>query len=168
MQDVICRRHGDAIHMIATAIRQGPRGSCYLFQDAEGHRDLPNAAARAPTVPPWALPVGLWDVQDITTELGSGVYGWGRSKNLPAIDAVVQPDKLFQITVSGDHRINAKGLANAVRAMQAEEREVQLFFVVPPDVFSSYTKQTLKRIRGDLEAENVARAVKQFVLKIVI
>ncbi len=87
---------------------------------------------------------------------------------MPAIDAVVQPDKLFQITVWGDHRINAKGLlANAVRAMRAEERAVQLFFVVPPDVFSSYTKQTLKRIRGDFAAENVARAVKQFVLKVI-
>ena len=53
-----------------------------------------------------------------------------------------------------------------MRAMQAEEQNVQLFFVVPPDVFSKYSKQTLKRIRGDLTAENVARGVKQFVLKI--
>ena len=112
--------------------------------------------------------MGLWDVQDISTGLSSGVYGWGRSKNLPAINAVVQPDKLFQITVSGDHRINSKGLADAVRAMQAEEGDVQIFIVVPPDVFSNYTKQTLKRSRGDLEAESAARAVKQFVFKVEI
>ena len=111
--------------------------------------------------------MGLWDLEDIT-KLGSGVYGWGRSQNLPAIEAVVQPDKLFQITVSGDHGVNAKGMANAVRAMRAEERAVQLFFVVPPEVFSSYTKQTFKRIRGELAAENVTRAVKQFVLEVVI
>lgn len=143
------------------ALQRGGSFSCRDLQDAE-------AGPFEMELQPCSSSVGLWDLQDITTELGSGVYGWGRSKNLPAIDAVVQPDKLFQITVSGDHRVNAKGLANAVRAMRAEERAVQLFFVVPPDVFSSYTKQTLKRIRGDLAAENVARAVKQFVLKVVI
>ena len=74
----------------------------------------------------------------------------------------------FQITVSGDPRVNAKGLVNAVRAMQAKERAVQLFFVVPPHVFSSYMTQTLKQIRGDLTAENVAGAGKQFVLKVGI
>ena len=115
---------------------------------------------------PCSTSVGLWDVQDISTGLSIGVYGWGRNKNLPSVDAVIQPNKLFQITVSGDHRVHAGGLANAVRAMQAEEQNVQLFFVVPPDVFSKYSKQTLKRIRGDLTAENVARGVKQFVLKI--
>lgn len=56
MRDVICRRHGDAVHRIATAICQGPLGSCFVFQDAEGHRDMPDGAARASTIPPWALP----------------------------------------------------------------------------------------------------------------
>ena len=55
-----------------------------------------------------------------------------------------------------------------MRAMQAEERDVQLFFVVLRDVFSRCTKQTLKRIRGDLAAETVARAVNHFVLKVDI
>ena len=87
---------------------------------------------------------------------------------MPALDAVVQPDRLFQVTVSGDHKIDASGLAAAVRAMQALEQNVQLFFVVPPDMFNSYSKQTLKRIRRDLAAECVARAVKQFVLRINI
>ena len=101
----------------------------------------------------------LWDAEDISTELRSGVYGWGRNKNLPSVDAVVQPDKLFQMTVSGDHRIDARGLSTAVHAMQAEEREVQLFFVVPADidVFASYPRQ-MKRIRGDLAAASVAAA----------
>ena len=143
------------------ALQRGGSFSCWDLQD-------PEAGPFEIELQPCSSSVGLWDVKDISTGLSSGVYGWGRSNNLPAVDAVVQPDKLFQITVSGDHRINARGLADAVRAMQAKEGAVQLFFVVPPDVFSSYTKQTLKRIRGDLAAEKVARAVKQFVLKVDI
>ena len=131
-------------------------------------RDLQDAGADPFEIElqPGSSSVGLWDLQDITTELGSGVDRWGRSENLPEFYAVVQPDKLFQITVSGDPRVKAKGLANAVRAMRAKERAVQLFFVVPPHVFSSYTTQTLKQTGGDLAAENVAGAGKQFVLKV--
>ena len=143
------------------ALQRGGRFSCRDLQD-------PEAGPFKIQLQPCSSSVGLWDVQDISTGLSSGVYGWGRSKNLPAVDAVVQPDKLFQITVSGDHRINSRGLADAVRAMQAEEGDVQIFIVVPPDVFSNYTKQTLKRSRGDLEAESAARAVKQFVFKVEI
>ena len=141
------------------ALQRGGAFCCRDLQDAE-------AGPFEIELQPCSSTVGLWDLQDISTQLENGVYGWGKSKNLPAIDAVVQPDKLFQITVSGDHRISAKGLANDVRAIRGEQQAVQLFFVVPPDVFSSYTKQTLKQIRGDLEAEHVARAVKQFVLRI--
>ncbi len=141
------------------ALQRGGTFSCRDLQDAE-------AGPFEIELQPCSSSVGLWDLQDITAELDNGVYGWGRSKNLPAIDAVVQPDQLFQITELGDHRINAKGLTNAVRAMRGKQQAVQLFFVVPPDVFSRYTKQTLKQIRGDLEAEHVARAVKQFVLRL--
>ena len=101
--------------------------------------------------------MALWDLQDIATELSIGVCGWGRVKKIldpaPAINAVVLPDKLFEIAVSEDHRVNAKGLAKAVRWMPAEKGPVQLFFVVPPDVFSSYQKQNLTQDRGDLASE---------------
>ena len=82
------------------------------------------------------------------------------------MDAVVQPDKLFQITVSDDHRIDVRGLTSTVQAMQASESEVQLYFVVPPAKFAVFTRQTLKRVRGDYEAANVARFVKQYVLEV--
>ena len=142
------------------ALQRGGSFSCRDLQDA-------GADPLEIELEPGSSSVGSWDLQDImiTTELGSGVDRWGRSEDLPEFYAVVQPDKLFQITVSGDPRVKAKGLANAVYAMQATERAVQLFFVVPPHVFSSYTTQTLKQIRGDLAAENVAGAGKQFVLK---
>lgn len=143
------------------ALQRGGRFTC---------RDLqtPDADPFEMNLQPCSSSVGLWDVQDISTGLSTGVYVWGRSNGLPGVDAVVQPNKLFQMAVSGDHKMDARGLADAVRAMQAQERDVQLFHVVPPDVFCShrYKKQTLKRIRGDTAAESVARAVKHFALKV--
>ena len=59
-------------------------------------------------------------------------------------------------------------MADAARAMQGRGPDVELFFVVSRDVFSRFTEQTLDRIREDLAAENVARAVKQYVLRIDI
>jgi hypothetical protein len=46
--------------------------------------------------------VSIWDHTEIA-QLEDAVYAWGRSKTFPAVDAVIQPDKLFQITVSSNH-----------------------------------------------------------------
>ena len=118
------------------------------------------------TVAPCWPSIELSDLQDISLQLKDGMYGWGSSQALAGINAVVQPNKLFQITAAGQHGINPRGLTDAVRAIQAAKQDVQLFFVVPPDVFSSYTRQTLKRIREDLEAAHVAPAVMQYVLRL--
>ena len=79
---------------------------------------------------------------------------------------VVQPDQLFQITVADDHRIDVQGLVSAVQAMRADAADVKLFFIVPPDRFALGPKQTLKRIRGDIEAAQAVRSVNQYVLRI--
>jgi hypothetical protein len=96
--------------------------------------------------------VSIWDHTQIANledaNLEDAVYAWGRSKTFPAVDAVIQPNKLFQITVSTNHQINVKGLNNASKAMRASPH-VRLYFVVPPDIFSSYRKQAVKRIRDD-------------------
>ena len=113
----------------------------------------------------YAASRGVWDSTDIAA-LENGAYGWCRNRTFPAIDVAVQPDKLFQVTVSGDHGIDVRGLVAAVRAMRAPIDQVRLYFVVTPDVFRRYTKQTLKRIRGDLEAALLARSVSQYVLKL--
>ena len=129
-------------------------------------RDLQDAKQFQCELQPCSNKVGLWDIEDVRTQLASGIYGFGKNQSFPAVDAVVQPDKLFQITVSDDHRIDVRGLASAVQAMQASQSQVQLYFAVPPDKFTAFTKQTLKRVRGDVEAASVARSVKQYVLKI--
>ena len=143
------------------ALQRGGAFSCRDLQD-------PDAGPFEIELEPCSSSEGLWDVQGISTGLSSGVYHWQRSKNLPAGDASIQPSMCIELSKSEDHRIDARGMANAVRGMQAEERDVKLFFMVPPAVFGSYPKQTLKRIRGDHAAEGVDPAVKQFVFRVDI
>ena len=108
---------------------------------------------------------GMWD---IGRGLSTGVYNWRRSKGLPAAHAFVQPHILIESTTSQDHRSNARGMADAVRAIKAEESEAQLFYVVPPAVYSSYTEQILEQLRDDVAAECMDWAVEQFVLRVDI
>ena len=147
-------------HYAHAALQRGGRFSCRDLQN-------PEAGPFEIELEPCSSPKRLRDTQDISTGRSSGVYGWGESKDLAAVSAV-QPARLLQITMSGDHSISARGIADAARAMQGRGQDVELFFVVPQDVFSRYTEQTLERIRGDLAAEGVARAVKQYVLRIDI
>ena len=148
-------------HWVHAALQRGGSFSCRDLQD-------PNAGPFKIDLEPCSSSEGLWDVEGSSAGLSSGVYHWQRSKALPAGDALIQPSVCIELSKSGDHRVDARGMANAVRGMQAEERDAQLFFVVPPAVFGSYPKQTLKRIRGGHAAEDVDRAVKQFVLRVDI
>jgi hypothetical protein len=75
-----------------------------------------------------------------------------RNINLGAIDSLCQPDLLFQITVAKSHPIKAKSLMNAVQQLrkyreaseadrQKAEFKINLSFIVPTDVYSSYTQE---------------------------
>jgi hypothetical protein len=116
------------------------------------------------TLPPCTSVLGIWDHTDIA-QLADAVYAWGKNKRFPAVDAVMQPDKMFQITVSDSHGIDVKGLNNASRALRAFPN-VKLYFVVPPDIFTQFKKQSLKRIRGDVDAAQAARDIEQCVIRI--
>ena len=76
------------------------------------------------------------------------VYSRPRIKNLPAVDSVMQPNKLYQITVSSSHTVNCKGLLEALSGMQDHIRQVRLFFVVPTDMFHSFRAQNIAQGQG--------------------
>ncbi|KAK9836692.1 hypothetical protein WJX74_006181 [Apatococcus lobatus] len=86
-------------------------------------RDLQDAKQLHCELQPCSNRVGLGDLEDVRTQLPSGIYGFGKNQGFPAVDAVVQPDKLFQITVPNEHCIDVRGLASAVQAMQASESQ---------------------------------------------
>ena len=53
MKSMIIKRHGQAVHHIATALRNGPNGSTAIFLDAETEEhSLPSLPQWFPTAPP--------------------------------------------------------------------------------------------------------------------
>ncbi|DBB07101.1 TPA: hypothetical protein ACH3X1_011680 [Trebouxia sp. C0004] len=91
----------------------------------------------------------------------------GAEINDAAVDAVCQPDLLYQVTVSEQHGINTRGLASAATKLRSGPGDAKLIFAVPPDVFThDFSKQTLKAIRGRPDLADLARSVKQYVIQI--
>ena len=110
----------------------------------------------------------LWNHEEIQS-LPDGVYGWGRNVKFAAVDAVCQPDRLYQITVSEQLRVNTHGLARAAGKLRCGDEDAKLIFVVPPDAFiHDYSRQSLKAVRGRAGLADQARSVTQYVLQIPI
>ena len=57
----------------------------------------------------------------------------------------MQPNKLYQITVSSSHTLKCKGLLEALSGMQADVCQVRLLYVVPTDRFASIKAQSIAR-----------------------
>ena len=91
------------------------------------------------------------------------IYSRPRIKKLPAVDSVMQPNKLYQITVSSSHTVNCKGLLEALSGMQDHICQVCLFFVVPTDIFHSFRAQNIAQRQGVVALRN---EVQQLVLEV--
>ena len=138
-------------------------------------RDLSSDAAEQPAqhmLLPKCSGAQIIKNHDAIRGLPDGVYGYpGCSNwNFAGVDAVVQPDLLYQITVSQRHGINTHGLLAAANYLRAGAANARLVFAVPPTAFShdhGVQHATAMRKRPDLTS--LARSkVKQFLIKIPI
>jgi hypothetical protein len=104
------------------------------------------------------------DVSDISSS--NGVYFRPVSKCLPAIDALMQPNILLQMTVSQKHPVVAHGLLQALSAL-TDADNARLYFVVPENEYATFSKQGIKNIKK-MSGENKAllRSVQQFALMV--
>lgn len=93
-----------------------------------------------------------------------GDYARPRQRNFPAVDALLKPNMLLQMTISTSHTINGEGLDQAMRVVGGTAPA--LYFVVPPSIYAEFREQPIKwtgKIRsGGLEG------VPQFVMKVAI
>ena len=74
-------------------------------------------------------------------------------QNLAAIDSfVISPTMLFQITVGRTHEIKRDGIITAVNSVLqiAESRVVNIVFVLPPDVYATFSEQPFSKRGGDV------------------
>ena len=127
--------------------------------------ELPQCTSRSPL---WNHEEPLWKYEEIRT-LPDGVYGWGRNERFAAVDAICQPDLMYQITVSEQQGINTHGLASAASKLRGGASDVKLIFAVPPDAFThEYSVQSLKAIRGRPDLVDLACSIRQYVVQIPI
>ena len=88
------------------------------------------------------------------------------SKSLPAIDALVQPNILHHVTVSGHHEISANGLLGALDVL-SEPDHARIYFVLPEGNYKTFTRQPIQGLQGlSEEAKERLKSVRQFALKI--
>ena len=137
-------------------------------------RDLSSDAADQPAQPmpfPKCSRTQIIKNHDAIGDLPAGVYGYPGSSNwnFAGIDAVVQPDLLYQITVSQKHGINTHSLVTAAKNLRAGTANARLVFAVPPTAFShdhGVQRAKAKRKRPDLTS--LARSVKQYMVELPI
>ncbi|GAM24294.1 hypothetical protein SAMD00019534_074690 [Acytostelium subglobosum LB1] len=79
-------------------------------------------------------------ISDIGPALGN-VYLVPSFSNFPAIDSLIKPNQLFQVTVSPDHPPLMKELSSIVDQLGGTVANVELYFVLPPDQFYTFKEQ---------------------------
>ncbi|KXZ51037.1 hypothetical protein GPECTOR_14g276 [Gonium pectorale] len=86
---------------------------------------------------PCTAGVHVFTKLDEVRQQGDGVYCLPSSvHNIPAVDAIMQPDSLFQMTIAQKKAINENGLRTAVRQLRGTAKRIE--FAVPPSVFEAY------------------------------
>lgn len=87
-------------------------------------------------------------------------YCQARKRNMATIDAIQQPGRMFQMTVSKKHSINCAGLKSASNAMRSK-LAAKIYFVVPPDQYPHFKPRPIDKGSGVAELSKI----EQWVLK---
>jgi hypothetical protein len=104
----------------------------------------------------------VFDQWSSLQQCAHGTYCRPRVKNKAAVDSALLPDALFQITVSGHHSINCAGLLDSFNGLDSSTTVVTLYFVVPPDRFPTFKRQS---IAPGVGVADLRHNVKQCVLE---
>jgi hypothetical protein len=82
-----------------------------------------------------SMPVVL-DDWSLLKDQEDGRYCRPRRKGNKSVDSGMQPEKLFQVTVSKDHPLNCAGLKEGVDNLRLKKgMKAQFYWVLPPDRF---------------------------------
>lgn len=104
----------------------------------------------------------IWRKIEETKEFTSDTqYGIPRSQNEKAIDALQQPNSLFQVTMKLEHPMNLKGVKDAVKQLRGRTNRV--YFVVPEQIFDRWVYEQSYQPADQLD-ELPSTVLQQFVL----
>ena len=90
------------------------------------------------------------------------------SRTFAAADAVAPPNQLFQMTVSPSHGVNHAGLIAVLQELPLTGQRVDLYFVVPPEIFDTFAEQSFVGRGGKVLKRKSAlvQKVDQWVLRV--
>lgn len=94
-----------------------------------------------------------------------GTYGKPLSRNEKAIDSLLQPDSLFQITVSEKHGVLLASVQQAAAVLRSSQSR-RLYFVVPSDKYIQWTTTQSYRTTRGRDAKRTINNLQQYALNI--
>eukprot|EP00195_Chlamydomonas_chlamydogama_P008570 CAMPEP_0202890160 /NCGR_PEP_ID=MMETSP1392-20130828/660_1 /ASSEMBLY_ACC=CAM_ASM_000868 /TAXON_ID=225041 /ORGANISM="Chlamydomonas chlamydogama, Strain SAG 11-48b" /LENGTH=584 /DNA_ID=CAMNT_0049573679 /DNA_START=72 /DNA_END=1826 /DNA_ORIENTATION=+ len=107
---------------------------------------------------PFPLPVkrmAFKDYSELSTAADQ-VYCTPASPTLGAVDALMKPCHLFQLTVRQEHPVKVEPLNEAVKALGA--KEANLYFVVHASVFDNFTTQSYEQSKKNKQQASTQQA----------
>ncbi|TMW57980.1 hypothetical protein Poli38472_013454 [Pythium oligandrum] len=109
------------------------------------------------------------DYQEIV-DAAENVYLRPVSKNFQSVDSIIKPAALFQVTGAHKHPCKQKGLHDVLSEL-GNPTHPRLYFVVPPDRFTSFRYQPYLNAKGKAMREPTyvnVRRIQQFALQVEI
>ena len=80
------------------------------------------------------------DIFDQEMALENNVYYTSKSAYFPSVDSLLSPDSAFQMTIAQNRPVKVGGLRMATNLL-GNPSNINLYFVVPKDIYDKYTKQ---------------------------
>jgi hypothetical protein len=128
-------------------------------------RDLLASLSRVPDLKLGSSTTHIFDDWKEVERLPAGQYFRPRSKSNGSVDSGMQPNILFQITVSDEHDLKCLPLQKAFDSMESKKQSgtVNVYFVNPPDTFHRMKATKIGKGTG---VGNLRDAVKQYALEV--
>jgi hypothetical protein len=99
-------------------------------------------------------------------QLADNVYSLPTNPQQGAVDSVIKPNKIFQITIDMKHGIKQHLLKQVLDALPASSSSYHLFFVVPSSVFPIYQPQQHKTLKDEDHKQSPPGNVVQYALEV--
>jgi hypothetical protein len=112
---------------------------------------------------------GRIDFEDLQREKRNGVLCVPKSKSYAAVDFIIPPYDLFQVTVSRNHGVKGEAMNRLISTLGDDGKSIfRLFFVVPEEIYDSFQEQPYLTKYGKRYLNNlpmVCNRIQQFALK---
>lgn len=127
--------------------------------------ESPQQSERDSTVSIQVATSRCWKTIDEAQHWADHTYGMPQASHHKAIDSLLQPDSMFQMTVSERHDVLRTGVKDAADVLTTKG-EKRLYFVVPGNVYDKWRQAQIYTKSDGNEAKRRLNGVSQYALKL--